>query len=89
MDNQSKKELIDIANYIHSKGISVPCIFFLESTKYIAFIGNQFMHVLGPMIRAFFNERKYYKYTDLLESRENIEFLIKEIEKLNYKESIV
>lgn len=84
MNNQSKEELIKAANYIHSKGMSVPFIFFLESTKYISFIGNQFMHACGPVITSFINEKKYYNIADLLEDRDNIEFLIKMIEKNNF-----
>ena len=55
-------------------------IFFLESTKYLAFIGSQFLVFLGPVISSFINEKKYYMITELLEDRENIEFLINEIE---------
>ena len=85
MNNQSKKELLKAADYIHKKGMSIPFIFFLESTKYIAFIGNQFMHVCGPVITSFINEKRYYNIADLLEDKNNIEFLIRMIEKKVYK----
>ena len=81
MNNQSKEELIKAANYIHDKGMSVPFIFFLESTKYISFIGNQFMYACGPVITSFINEKRYYNIADLLEDKNNIEFLIRAIEK--------
>ena len=85
MNNDSKEELIKAANYIHNKGMSVPFIFFLESTKYLAFLGSQFMLACGPVVTSFINERKYYNIADLLEDRYNVEFLIKEIEKKTYK----
>ena len=85
METDVKFELEKIADYIYSKGISVPIIFFLESTKYLAFIGSQFMHACGPIITAFLNEAKYYKYAHLLEDRENIDYLILRIEQLNLK----
>ena len=85
MHNRDKRELNKIAHYIFSKGMSVPFIFFLESTKYIAFIGSQFMHACGPVVTSFLNESKYYKYADLLEDRENIDYLILQIEQLNFK----
>ena len=85
MNNQSKKELQKAADYIHKKGMSIPFIFFLESTKYIAFLGSQFMHVCGPIITSFINEKRYYNIADLLEDKNNIEFLIRTIEKKVYK----
>ena len=85
MNNKSKEELIKAANYIHDKGMSVPFIFFLESTKYLAFIGSQFMHVCGPVMTSFINEKRYYNIAGLLEDRDNVEFLINTIEKKAYK----
>ncbi len=85
MNNQSKEELLKAADYIHKKGMSIPFIFFLESTKYIAFIGSQFMHVCGPVITSFINEKRYYNIADLLEDKNNVEFLIRTIEKKAYK----
>ena len=85
MDNKSKEELVKAANYIYDKGMSVPFIFFLESTKYLAFIGSQFMHACGPVVTSFINDKKYYNIADLLEDRDNVEFLINEIENKAYK----
>ena len=45
-------------------------------TKYLAFIGSQFMHVCGPVVTSFINDKKYYNIADLLENRDNVEFLI-------------
>ena len=72
------KEIVD-------RGMSVPAIFFLESTKYVSFIGSQFLVFLGPLATCFINNKKYYNLTELLEDRTNIEFLINEIERLSIK----
>ena len=72
------KEIVD-------RGMSVPSIFFLESTKYISFIGSQFLVFLGPLATCFINNNKYYNLAELLEDRTNIEFLIDEIERLSLK----
>ena len=72
------KEIVD-------RGMSVPSIFFLESTKYISFIGSQFLVFLGPLATCFINNNKYYNLAELLEDRTNIEFLINEIERLSIK----
>ena len=73
------------AKEIVERGMSVPAIFFLESTKYISFIGSQFLVFLGPLATCFINNKKYYNLTELLEDRTNIEFLINEIERLSIK----
>ena len=72
------KEIVD-------RGMSVPSIFFLESTKYISFLGSQFLVFLGPLATCFINNNKYYNLAELLEDRTNIEFLIDEIERLSLK----
>ena len=73
------------AKEIVERGMSVPAIFFLESTKYISFIGSQFLVFLGPLAKCFINNKKYYNLEELLEDRTNIEFLICEIERLSIK----
>ena len=73
------------AKEIVERGMSVPAIFFLESTKYISFIGSQFLVFLGPLATCFINNKKYYNLAELLEDRNNIEFLINEIERLSIK----
>lgn len=73
------------AKEIVERGMSVPAIFFLESTKYISFVGSQFLVFLGPLATCFINNKKYYNLAELLEDRTNIEFLICEIERLSIK----
>ena len=79
----SRKIISKLANDIVIKGFSVPAIFFLESTKYISFIGSQFLVFLGPIATAFINNNKYYQLTNILEDKSNIEYLIEEIERFN------
>ena len=82
MKNIEKDILNKYANKIVNKNLSVPAIFFLESTKYISFVGGQMLIFLGPFLTVFINEKDYYKFVELLEERNNIEFLICSIEKL-------
>ena len=79
------KTISILAEEIVNRGMSVPAIFFFESTKYISFIGSQFLVFLGPMATCFINNKKYYNFAELLEDRNNIEFLLSEIENLNIK----
>jgi len=81
--NDAQKIISDLANDIVQRGLSVPAVFFLESTKYVSFIGSQFLVFLGPIATCFINNQKYYNFTTLLEERSNIDFLINEIERIN------
>ena len=81
MENHEKELLIKYAKKIVKKKLSVPIIFFLESTKYLSFIGGQALIFIGPLITIFIYDKKYYNFIELLEKKENIEFLICEIEK--------
>ena len=78
---KTEKDIIDsFAKKIIDKGFSMPAIFFLESTKYISFIGGQALIFFGPVLTLFVNDKKYYDFIALLEKKENIEYLITRIE---------
>ena len=88
MDNsvtvsQADRQLIsNLAEKIVKHGMAVPAIFFLEMVKYMSFIGSQFMVFFGPVITVFIQSKSYYKITHLLEERQNVEFLMLEIERI-------
>ena len=84
MKNEEKDILNNFANTIVDRNLVVPAIFFLESTKYISFIGSQALVFLGPLLTLFVNDAKYYQYVEILEKKENIEYLITMIEKNNF-----
>jgi len=84
MDN-SDKIIKKTAEEIVNRGMSVPAIFFLESTKYISFIGSQFLVFLGPIATCFINNNKYYNIVTLLEDKDNLELLILEIENMQMR----
>tara|TARA_B100000530_G_scaffold221536_1_gene142374 strand:+ start:279 stop:542 length:264 start_codon:yes stop_codon:yes gene_type:complete len=78
-----QKMISNLAKEIVDRGLSVPAIFFLESTKYISFIGSQFLVFLGPIATCFITNKKYYNFVEILEKKGNINFLINEIERIN------
>tara|TARA_Y100000814_G_scaffold244648_1_gene189621 strand:+ start:99 stop:359 length:261 start_codon:yes stop_codon:yes gene_type:complete len=78
-----KKLIIEFAEKIVQRGLSVPAIFLLESTKYISFIAGQTLIFFGPILTIFIKDKKYYDFIDLIEKKENIEMLIDQIEKNN------
>ena len=81
--SQSDSQLIsNLAEKIVRHGMAVPAIFFLEMVKYMSFIGSQLMVFFGPVISVFIQSESYYKITHLLEERQNVEFLMLEIERM-------
>ena len=82
--SQSDRQLIsNLAEKIVKHGMSVPAIFSLEMVKYMSFIGSQLMVFFGPVITVFIQSESYYKITHLLEERQNVEFLMLEIERID------
>lgn len=80
-----QKIISNLAKEIVDRGMSVPAIFFLEGTKYLSFIGSQFLVFLGPIATCFINNKKYYNFAEILEKKSNINFLLNEIERINLK----
>tara|TARA_B100000609_G_C17206033_1_gene430985 strand:+ start:1227 stop:1475 length:249 start_codon:yes stop_codon:yes gene_type:complete len=77
------KEIIkNFAKKIIDKGLAVPAIFLLESTKYISFIAGQTLIFFGPILTFFVSDKKYYKFIELLENKDNIEYLLIQLEKI-------
>jgi hypothetical protein len=80
---QSDKQLIsNLAEKIVNHGMAVPAILFLDMMKYLSFFGGQLMVFFGPIITAFVSSQSYYKFAELLEDRNNVEFLLTEIERI-------
>ena len=80
---KSDKQLIsDLAEKVVNHGMAVPAIFFLDMMKYLSFFGGQLMVFFGPIITAFISSQSYYKFAELLEDRNNVEFLLLEIERM-------
>ena len=81
--NSDKQFLIDIAKKIKSKNLNVPSIIFLEMMKPLSFISSQTMIFFGPIFSAFIKPDSYYRAAEIFENRDNVEFLLKEIERSN------
>jgi len=80
---ERKKFLINkIAQRVVDYRLTPVAIVFLESSKPLSFIGNQFLIFMQPFYRALFSFREYEEVTAMLEERKNIETLICEIERL-------
>jgi hypothetical protein len=69
-----------LADFVVRRNMSVPAIMFLESVRPLNFVGSQAMVFFKPIISRFFTREEYDKLATMLEKREVIDRLIKEIE---------
>jgi len=82
ISQSDRQDITTLAQKIITHGMAVPAIFFLEMVKYMSFIGSQLLVFFGPVITVFIQSESYYKITHLLEERQNVEFLMLEIERI-------
>src|SRR4030042_47339 len=83
VSEERKKFLINkIAQKVVDMRLAPVAIVFLESSKPVTFLGNQFLIFMQPFYRALFSYNEYEEVTAMLEDRNNIEKLICEIERL-------
>lgn len=86
---QEEEQLIDeeelllnkLAQEITKRRLDAVAITFLESVKYLNFIGSQVMVFFKPIVDAVFSTQIYDKIQKILEKRGSIEYLIRAIEK--------
>jgi hypothetical protein len=62
--------------------MTAPAVLFLESAKPLSFLGNQALIFFQPIVQSIFNFKTYDEVTDILEDRENLEYLLRKIEAL-------
>ena len=69
-----------LADFVVRRDMSVPAIMFLESVRPLNFVGSQTMVFFKPILSRFFSRYEYDKMAIILEKREVVDLLIKEIE---------
>ncbi len=69
-----------LADFVVRRNMSVPAIMFLDSVRPLNYVGSQAMVFFKPILSRFFTREEYDKMTTILEKREVIDLLIKEIE---------
>jgi hypothetical protein len=62
--------------------MTAPAILFLESAKPLSFLGNQALVFFQPIVQSIFNFKTYDEFIEILEDRENIEYLLLKMEEL-------
>jgi DNA repair photolyase len=78
------REAMDkFAAKVVERRMAAPAILFLESAKPLSFLGNQALVFLQPIIQSVFAFKNYDEVAEILEDRENIEYLLRKIEELD------
>ncbi len=75
------KILAAVADRVVRMSMTVPAVFFLESTKPLSFVGSQALIFFEPYVKAFLPFPDYQRFAVLMEDRNNLEKLIVEIER--------
>jgi len=89
VSEERKKVLINkIAQKVVDYRLSPVAIIFLESSKPLTFLGNQLMIFMQPFYRAMFSFREYEEIAAMLEDRNNVEAVIREIERLEEERDV-
>jgi hypothetical protein len=82
------KEVMDrFARKIIDWRMTAPAILFLESAKPLSFLGNQALVFFQPMVQSIFNFKTYDEVVEILEDRDNLEYLLSKIEELEAERS--
>ncbi len=83
---ERQKELLrKISAFIAEKNMTVPVIFFLESSQSLNYIASQLMAYLTPFITAFVKEDLYNDLQKILEQRSGIDYFLTVLEDEEYK----
>jgi hypothetical protein len=80
--SEDEELIYKVADRIVRMRMTVPAIFFLESSKPLAFLGGQLLIFLEPFVQTLFNIRQYQRFALLMENRDNWEKMIRKVEDL-------
>jgi hypothetical protein len=71
------------AQMVDARGLHVPAIWFLELHKPLTFFASQSLLLSSGFLAPVFGPKKVQQFAKLLESRDNIELLIRRIEEMS------
>ncbi len=80
---QKRDAIIEsLARKVVTRGMEIPAVILLEVTKPVSFLFSQAVLVAGPVLYPFFGFERTDRFAGFLNSRANIEMLIRRIEEL-------
>lgn len=82
LSDERRNELIEnLARRIEGMGMTSAAILMLEAHKPLSFLGSQAILFLQPLLSFAFDPRTSQEYAELLEQRDNVELLIRRLER--------
>jgi hypothetical protein len=85
-DQEIKTEVLDkIADFVVKRDLAVVAILFLESTRPLHYIGAQALLFFEPFLTLLGDPNKVRLFRESMESKEDVEYLVKKMEELNDK----
>ena len=77
---RQREVLQKVADKLLERRMEAPAIMLLESVKPLSFIASQGLVFLGPLLQVLLSVKDYDTFAEALESRENVEWLIRRLE---------
>ena len=89
LTEEQRDGLIDrLAKQVDARRLHVPAVLFLDMHKPLAFFAGQGLLFSSGFLAPLFGPQNVQQYAKLLESRDNIERLIRRIEEMSNKQSV-
>ena len=80
---QQRDAIIEsFARRVVDRGMEIPAVMMLEVSKPVSFLVSQVALLAGPVLYPFFGMDKVDRFAGFMNSRQNVEMLIKRIEEL-------
>ena len=83
---EQRKVLAKVLRVIIRRRLGAVALFTLESTKPLSFLASQSLIVFEPIIRTFLPVRDYDVFVQAIEDRDNIEWMIEQLERAEEKQ---
>lgn len=78
--DRQREVLAKVAAGLVSRRLTAPAIFALESAMPLTFVASQTLVLLRPFVQALIGIKDYEVFAAALENRENVEWLIQQLE---------
>jgi hypothetical protein len=74
-----------LAGFLAKRGMTTPAIFFIKSSAPLNMIANQLLVFIQPFATLVFKRDEYKVFTEMLEHRNSMDFLVMRIEEAERK----
>jgi hypothetical protein len=83
---RQRKVLAQVAEALARRRLTAPAIFTLEATKPLSYVASQTLVFFKPIVQGLLSLRDYETFALALENRDNVEWLIQQLEACEERE---